>query len=47
MAVLERDKPNLGFFDTLESKHNDGFVQRCVKAHERRLHGSMKPRPEG
>jgi len=25
------------FFDTLESGHNDGLVQRCGKAHERRL----------
>jgi hypothetical protein len=25
------------FFDTLESGHNDELVQRCGKAHERRL----------
>jgi hypothetical protein len=27
----------LEFFDTLESGHNDGLVQRYAKAHERRL----------
>jgi hypothetical protein len=26
----------LEFFETLESGHNDGFVQRYRKAHERR-----------
>jgi hypothetical protein len=34
---LERDFPSLEFFDTLKSGHNDGLVQRCGKAHERRL----------
>jgi hypothetical protein len=35
-ADLERDKPTLEFFDTLESGHNVGLVHRCGKAHERR-----------
>jgi hypothetical protein len=48
-AVLERGKPIRRFFDTLESTHSDErfAVQRCVKAHERRLRGNMKPRPMG
>jgi hypothetical protein len=33
---LERELPTLGFFETLESDHGDGFVQRRGKAHERR-----------
>jgi hypothetical protein len=36
VAVLERGKPTLEFFETLESGHNDELVQRCGKAHERR-----------
>jgi hypothetical protein len=47
MATLARGKPILGFFETLESLHNDGFVQRCGKAHERRLCRNAKPRLEG
>jgi hypothetical protein len=37
VAVLERGKPTLEFFDTLESSNNDGLVCRCCEAHERRL----------
>jgi len=33
---LEREAPTLEFFETLESGHDDGFVQRRGKAHERR-----------
>jgi hypothetical protein len=36
VALLEREVPTLEFFETLESDHNDGLVQRCGKAHERR-----------
>jgi hypothetical protein len=41
LAVSNRDKPISWFFETLESRHNDGrfdlsIVQRCVEAHERR-----------
>jgi hypothetical protein len=36
VALLERKAPTLEFFETLESDHNDGLVQRCGKAHERR-----------
>jgi hypothetical protein len=44
---LERDQPTLGFFETLESGHNVGLVQRCEKAQERRLYSDVKPRLEG
>jgi hypothetical protein len=47
VAVLERDKPTFELFETLESGHNDEFVQRCGKAHERRSRGDMRPRLEG
>jgi len=36
VAVLERDKPILVFFETLESSCGDGLVQRYNEAHERR-----------
>jgi hypothetical protein len=36
VALLEREVPTLEFFETLESDHNDGLVQRCGEAHERR-----------
>jgi hypothetical protein len=36
VALLEREVPTLEFFETLESDHDDGFVQRHGKAHERR-----------
>jgi hypothetical protein len=36
VALLEREAPTLEFFETLESDHGDGFVQRHGKAHERR-----------
>jgi hypothetical protein len=36
VAVLERGKPILEFFDTLESSHNIELVHSCGKAHERR-----------
>jgi hypothetical protein len=35
-GVLEREFLTFEFFDTLKSDYNDGFVQRCKKAHERR-----------
>jgi hypothetical protein len=44
---LERGEPILGFFDTLQSRLGDGFAQHQVEAHERRLRGSTRPRPEG
>jgi hypothetical protein len=44
---LERGEPILGFFDTLQSRLGDGFAQRQVQAHERRLRGNTRPRPEG
>jgi hypothetical protein len=47
MGDLERDIPTFGFFETLESHHNDGVIQRCGKAQERRLCWNAKPRPEG
>jgi hypothetical protein len=47
MVDLERDIPSFGFFETLESRHNDGAIQRCGKAQERRLCWNAKPRPEG
>jgi len=34
--LLEREVSTLEFFETLESDHDDGFVQRRGKAHERR-----------
>ena len=47
MVCLERDASTTRFFETLKSEHNDGraTVWRCVKAHERRLRGSTRPRP--
>jgi hypothetical protein len=36
VVLLEREAPTLEFFETLESYHDDGLVQRCGKAHERR-----------
>jgi hypothetical protein len=36
VAALERGEPTFEFFDTLESGHDDGLVQRRGKAHERR-----------
>jgi hypothetical protein len=36
VELLEREAPTLEFFETLESDHGDGFVQRRGKAHERR-----------
>jgi hypothetical protein len=36
VALLEREVPTLEFFETLESDHDDGLVQRHGKAHERR-----------
>jgi hypothetical protein len=36
VALLEREAPTLELFETLESDHNDGLVQRCGEAHERR-----------
>jgi len=36
VELLEREVPTLEFFETLESDHDDGFVQRRGKAHERR-----------
>jgi hypothetical protein len=36
VVLLEREESTLEFFETLESYHNDGLVQRCEKAHERR-----------
>jgi hypothetical protein len=49
LVCLERDGPTSRLFETLKSKHDDEreTVRRCVKAHERRLRGSMKPRPRG
>jgi hypothetical protein len=47
MVDLEREIPTFGFFETLESRHNDGAIQRCGKAQERRLCWNAKPRPEG
>jgi len=47
MAVLERGKPDLGLFETLESNCTEGFVQRCGEAHERRLCRDAEPRLEG
>jgi hypothetical protein len=49
VGSLERDKPTFWFFETLQSRHRDGrlAVQRDAEAHERRLRGSMEPRPEG
>jgi hypothetical protein len=37
VVLLERETPTLEFFETLESDHGDGLVQRHGKAHERRL----------
>jgi hypothetical protein len=47
MVHLERDGLTAWFFETLKSEHSDEreTVRSCVKAHERRLHGSMRPRP--
>jgi hypothetical protein len=36
VALLEREVPTLEFFETLESGHDVGLVQRRGKAHERR-----------
>jgi hypothetical protein len=36
VELLEREVPTLEFFETLESDHDDGLVQRRGKAHERR-----------
>jgi hypothetical protein len=36
VELLEREVPTLEFFETLESDHGDGLVQRRGKAHERR-----------
>jgi hypothetical protein len=36
VAVLERDKPILGLFETLESGRDDGIDRRREKAPERR-----------
>jgi hypothetical protein len=32
MVDLERDILTFGFFETLESRHNDGAIQRCGKS---------------
>jgi hypothetical protein len=44
---LERDESGSWFFETLKSEHNNErvTVRGCEKAHERKLHGSMKLRP--
>jgi hypothetical protein len=49
VGSLERDKPILWFFETLQSLHRDGrlAVQRDAKAHERKFRGSTGLRPEG
>jgi hypothetical protein len=36
MVVLERDKPILEIFETLESSCNHGINQDCKEAHKRR-----------
>jgi hypothetical protein len=36
VVLLEREAPAPELFETLESEHNDGLVQRCGKAQERR-----------
>jgi hypothetical protein len=48
-AALERGKPILQLFDTLQSQRRDGrfAVQQDVKAHERRFRGSTRPSLEG
>jgi hypothetical protein len=49
VVCVERDGPIPWFFDTLKSECNDGreTAWRCIKAHERRLRGSTRPRPLG
>jgi hypothetical protein len=49
VVCLERDRPVPRFFDTLKSEYSDGWetAWRCIKAHERRLRGSTRPRPRG
>jgi hypothetical protein len=46
-AVLERDKPILGFFDTLKSDFGYGLVQIQSKAQKRRSRRDVGPRLEG
>jgi hypothetical protein len=47
MAVLERGKPILEFFDTLESDFGYGLVQIQSKAQKRRSHRDVGPRLKG
>jgi hypothetical protein len=46
-AGLERVKPILEFFDTLESDFGFGLVQIRGKAQKRRFHRDVGPRLEG
>jgi len=46
-AGLERVKPTLGFFETLESDFEYGLVQIRSKAQKRRSHRDVGPRLEG